>query len=391
MIRIFFLLVILNLLQPLVMLAQPDSTIALPDTSHLKTSLITCGPGLQPWETFGHTAIRIVDSNRGTDNVYNYGTFNGYDEDFLLNFTRGKLLYYLSYYPYRQFLLEYSEAERSVSEQEILLSGPAKQALYEYLNWNAREENRYYKYDFFYDNCATRIRDVFPRALGNKFVLGKVIADNSEITFRQIINQYFYRVHWQRFGVNILLGSKIDKVMTSAEIMFLPDYLQQGILKASYKQNPVSFLPVAVLPSNPPVPAGINGPFVVMLMVLVLTFAGLFVSRLKMLGSVMSFSILILSGLIGWFIMVMWLGTDHQTCRNNFNLLWALPTNVILAFTMWKNKSKYALMGILFIFISLLLHLLGMQELPLFEISPFLLALLLVYGMIYRKSKLKAS
>jgi hypothetical protein len=356
------------------------------DSSHLRISLLTCGTGPEPWETFGHTGVRVTDSVRGTDNVYNYGTFNGYDENFLMEFTRGKLLYYLSYYSYDAFVREYSTVGRSVQEQVLLLDGRAKQAIYEFLQWNALEHNKYYKYDFFFDNCATRIRDVFPRALGTKFRLGYTLPEGQQLTFRNIINQYFYRVHWQRFGVNILLGSKIDKVMTNREVMFLPDFLSEGIRKAQFAGKPISTDRVVVVPGSEPLSAGINGPFILMFVVLVLTIIGLFHSKT---GNVMTFLLLILSGLIGCFILVMWFWTDHQTCQDNFNLLWALPTNVFIALVSKKRKDRYALVAILLILLSLVLHLIGIQELPLFELSPFLLSLLLTYGMIYRKNKLK--
>lgn len=360
------------------------------DTSHLRISLLTCGTGLQPWETFGHTAIRVTDSVEGTDNVYNYGTFNGYDEDFLLKFTRGKLLYYVSFYPYRSFLQEYAEADRSVVEQELVLPGIAKQALYEYLSWNAREENRYYKYDFFFDNCATRIRDVFSRALGRQFQLGRAQSDSLAITFREMINQYFYRVHWQRFGVNILLGSKIDRVMTNEEMMFLPDYLQKGIATSTYRGKTFTAPPETRVPATDSAETGLNIPFVLMLVFLLLTVGGHLSGNLRPLGRVMTFLTLFVSGFIGCFILVMWLGTDHQACQNNYNLLWALPTNLVMAFASQRSKHKYALIGIILVAVSLVLHLLRIQVLPLFELAPFLAALVFVYGMIYRKNRLQA-
>jgi len=359
------------------------------DTSHLRISLLTCGTGLQPWETFGHSAIRIVDSVKGTDNVYNYGTFNGYDKDFLIKFTRGKLLYYLSYYPYRQFVIEYEEAGRSVREQALLLPGSSKQALYEYLSWNALEENRYYKYDFFFDNCATRIRDVFPRALGKEFRMGNVLPKNEQLTFRDIINRYFYRVHWQRFGVNLLLGSKIDKVMSNEDIMFLPDFLRDGVLKASYRSRKVSDEAVTIVSGSEPQEAGVNAPFIVMLIIALATISGLCIRKLAPVGNVLSFFVLFLTGFIGCFILVMWFGTDHQACHNNFNLLWALPTNLIVAVASKKNKDKYALLAMVLIFASLLLHILKIQALPLLELSPLLLTLLFIYGTIYRKNRSK--
>jgi hypothetical protein len=376
------------LLIALVLICSGKAT-AQADTSHLRMSLLTCGSGPEAWETFGHSAIRVTDSVAGTDNVYNYGTFNGYDDDFLMKFTRGKLLYYVSYYPYHEFLREYEEAGRSVQEQELILGGKGKQAIYEFLQWNALEENRYYKYDFFFDNCATRIRDVFPMALGNDFHFGTALPAGKRLTYRDIINVYFYRVQWQRFGVNLLLGSRIDSVMTNQGIMFLPDFLREGIRTATYRGHKVSGDPVTVVSAPPPAGAGINTALLAMAAICLLTILGGAVPSLQPLGKVMSFIVLFLTGFIGCFILVMWFGTDHQACQNNFNLLWALPTNLLLAFGRKRNKDKYALIGIVLIVISLLLHLLHIQQLLLPEMLPLLLALLFVYGMIYRKAKTK--
>lgn len=359
------------------------------DTSHIRISLITCGSGTEPWETFGHTAIRITDSLAGTDNVYNYGTFNGYDNDFLIKFTRGKLLYYLSYYPYSDFLNEYRVSNRSVSEQELVLDGEEKIAFYNFLINNARNENKYYKYDFFFDNCATRIRDIFPRVLGSGFNYPDVLPPKQALTFRQIINQYFYRVHWQRFGVNLLLGSRIDKKMTNSDIMFLPDYLMKAVAGASLKNKSIALPSQPVLFGSPHIPAELNGPLILAIFIALLTIAGLTLPSLIKLGKVMVFFNLFLSGFIGCFILVMWFATDHQACANNFNLLWALPTNIVLAFAPKRNKNKYAIIAVIFLFISLVLHILKVQELPVLELSPYLLSLIFVYGYLYRKGTAK--
>jgi hypothetical protein len=356
------------------------------DSSHLRISLLTCGSGPQPWETFGHTAVRITDSLSGTDNVYNYGTFNGYDENFLIKFTRGKLLYYLSYYPYPDFLNEYVQSDRSVSEQELLLTGEEKIAFYNFLIRNSRDENKYYKYDFFYDNCATRIRDIFPAVLGSRFHYPNVLPEGKKLTFRNIINQYFYRVHWQRFGVNIALGSRIDKVMSNEEIMFLPDFLEKGIAQATLNNHTIAAPSTVKFKGISNLPAGINAPFIFTFCIAFFTLIGLFIPSLHRLRSVMVFFNLFLTGFIGCFLLFLWWGTDHQACGNNFNLLWALPTNLLIAFAPKRNKSRYALIAMIFILISLVLHLLHVQELPLLELSPLLISLFFVHGFVYRKA-----
>lgn len=361
--------------------AQPDST------SRLRVSLITCGAGDQIWETFGHTAVRIIDSNAGTDMVYNYGTFNGFDENFEINFMRGKLLYSLSDYPYKHFPGEYIEANRSVEEQVLLVDDSAKQQIKAFLEWNALEENRYYKYDFFFDNCATRIRDIFPKSLGNGFKFGQTIPADSRMTYREIMNLYFYRTHWERFGINILLGSRIDKVMSNTDIMFLPDYLRDGIAGATLNGQPIATKPELVVPGSPSKPAGINGPLLLTIGLSLLTILGLCIRPLKPLGNVMTFMMLFITGLLGCLVLVMWLGTDHQGCRDNFSLLWALPTNLIMAVARKDNKGKYAIVGMVLIVVALIFHILRIQQLPLLELGPILLALFCIYGTIYRKNK----
>jgi hypothetical protein len=362
------------------------SAFARPDSSHLRVSLLTCGTGPESWQTFGHTAIRIIDSSRGTDMAYNYGTF-AFDDDFVTKFMRGKLLYYLSYYPYEAFLDEYVDEKRSVYEQELLLPGDKKLALQEFLHDNAKEENRYYKYDFFFDNCATRIRDIFPKSLGASFQYGETPAATERISFRDIINQYYYAKHWERIGVNVLLGSRIDAVMTNKDMMFLPDFLSDGIGKANVNGKPIAGEKKQILDGSPHLPAGLNGPFVVMLGICILTLAGLMVRQLKPLGSIMTFLVLFISGILGCLMLVMWFATDHQGCDNNLNILWALPTNLLIAFTGKKGKGRYAVVGIACILIALLLHVLRVQALPLVELWPMLLALVFIFGTIYKRDK----
>ncbi len=357
------------------------------DTSgHLRMSLLTCGTGDEIWQTFGHTAIRVTDSTYGTDMVYNYGTF-AFGDDFAIQFMRGKLLYYLSFYPYSSFLDEYAEENRSVEEQVLVMDEKTKEQVYAFLQENAKEENRYYKYDFFFDNCATRIRDVFPQALGNNFRFGTTIAKNHRLTFRNIINRYYYRDHWLRLGINILLGSRIDAVMSNKDIMFLPDYLEDGVAGATVNGKPVARPAQIVLDGSPHKPAGVNWPFVVNIFVALLTIFGLTLPNLKPLGQVMQFLLLLVTGLLGILILVMWFGTDHQGCQNNFNILWALPTNAFVAFAPKRRKGKYALAAIGFILLAFLLHILKVQEMPIKELSPLLLALVFIFGTIYRKDR----
>jgi hypothetical protein len=378
MIRILAIL-LLGLL-PSVLSAQPDS-------SHLRISLLTVSPGEQIYASFGHTGVRITDSVNQTDIVFNYGTFDGYDKDFEMKFAKGKLNYYISSDPFRDFMYTYVREQRTVQEQELFLSGPQKIALYDFLIENEKPQNKYYKYDFLFDNCATRIRDIFPKTFGKGFHFGRTLPAGHEITFRHIINYYLRGIHWERFGINILLGSQVDKPMSNEEIMFLPDYLRDGIGNATVEGRKIATAPVTLL-DMPPVPEpGTNVPMLVMLGVCLLTILGLSIPSLKPLGAFMSTLVLIISGLLGCLILVMWLGTDHQTCRDNWNVLWALPTNVLVPFLRHRNRDRYAAIAIVLLLVSLLLHVFHIQELPLVELWPLLLALLYIYGMIYKRNR----
>lgn len=356
-----------------------------PDQKGIQISLLTCGAGPEIYSVFGHTAIRIVDSSKGTDIVYNYGTFDGYDQDFEKKFMQGKLLYYLSDELYTDFVGLYREDGRWVEEQ-VLNTGPAeKKQVQDFLLQNLLPENRAYKYDFFFDNCATRIRDLFTRVHGTAFQYPNVLPAGGPLSFRDIINRYLAHNPWERFGVNILLGSKIDRQMSNAEIMFLPDYLRDGVAGATL--NGKSFAqPVKKIVAERPEMKTIDYSLSLVLYgLLLLLAAGLFVPRLRFLGLVFADFILLVTGLLGVLILVMWLGTDHQTCSDNYNLLWALPTNLMFLFR--KKQYKYALIAIGLIFVALVLHLLHIQCLLLPEMMPLLLMLILIYTTSYKRYK----
>lgn len=389
--RTFFVLLLTITIQG-VCRAQHDTAMApQKHTSGLRISLITCGPGYNEiYEVFGHTAVRIIDSQDKTDLVYNYGTFNGFEENFELKFMRGKLPYYLSVYPFRDFVPEYIQTRRSVAEQVLDLNDGQKEAIQQYLDVNAEPENRQYKYDFFYDNCATRIRDIFPNSIGKDFKYHPILPAGSKETFRDIINRYFYATKWERFGINILLGSKIDKVMTDKDVMFLPDYLSLGVKNATVNNRAMAEKPVIMLEGGPAAPDNVSGPMVLTMAICVLTVAGLSVKRLKLLGRIMTISLMLITGLLGCLIIIMWFFTDHQGCSNNFNILWLLPTNIILAFGRPRGSGRYAVVAILLVFATILLHILRVQQLIMIEFMPLLLALLYIYGTIYRNSRTKA-
>src|SRR5678815_12567 len=134
--------------------AQPDSACG------LRISLLTCTPGQELYSTFGHSALRLTDSLTGEDIIYNYGTFDFDDPGFYSKFTRGKLLYFVSVDKFQNFLEEYEYYQRGITEQVLNLSCTERGKLFSALQENAKDANKYYKYDFMVDNCTTRLRDI---------------------------------------------------------------------------------------------------------------------------------------------------------------------------------------------------------------------------------------
>jgi hypothetical protein len=207
------------------------------------------------------------------------------------------------------------------------------------------------------------------------------------LSFRDIINQYLARNVWERLGINILLGSKIDKPMTNAEIMFLPDFLKQGIEGATLNGKAFAAPTVQLLAEKKQNIQQDYSVQIVLWTIFLMIALGVFVPKLQTVSSIVGNLLLFVTGLLGVLIIFMWLGTDHQTCANNYNVLWALPTNLLFIFR--KKQYKYALIAMLLIFVSVVFHLLKIQQLLLPEMIPILLSLLFIFGLSYRKAKNK--
>ena len=309
------------------------------DSSRLRISLLTCTPGSELYSTFRHCAFRVVDSNSVTDIVYNYGTFNFDDDGFYMKFIRGKLLYYLSLEDFAAFKRSYQYDNRGITEQVLNLSSDEKITIRRFLNENARPENRYYKYDFFFDNCTTRLRDILKSQHDSVFCLKLVMPEGTR--FREAIHQYLNTngQPWSKLGIDILLGQPCDAVMTAEQMQFLPDNLMTS-LDSSAHSMVVSKQNLYVI-SKGPDPSSIFTPFLVFSLLLA-AIVGM--SLLKTKWTIVFLQgfdgmLFFIAGMLGIIMILMWTCTDHGMCRNNFNLLWALPTHFIAAFFVNSKKS----------------------------------------------------
>ncbi|HEX2607740.1 MAG TPA: DUF4105 domain-containing protein [Flavisolibacter sp.] len=313
------------------------------DSCQLRISLLTCAPGEELYSTFGHTAIRVQDMGRNADLVFNYGTFE-FGPDFYSEFIRGKLRYALSIESFTDFLYNYQAESRSVQEQEIRMDCAEKTKLYQALMENAREANRYYRYDFLFDNCTTRAKDMISKNASGPVVFQNILPARKP-SFRDLIHSYLDAGHqpWSKLGIDILLGVKLDRIVTNEQAMFLPDYLLKGMDHTTAAGQPLVTPPRMIL-SMPSLVGDktIFTPAVIFSMVLLL-FAALYFSRTKkaqrILGA-LDFLLFFPLGLAGLLLLFMWFGTDHVVCRQNFNLLWALPSHALMAFLIY-SKARW--------------------------------------------------
>ncbi len=326
-----------------VLLSYTVSTYAQNDTSHLRISVLTCAPGNELYSTFGHTAIRIVDSMQQTDWVYNYGTFDFSDPDFYSKFTRGKLDYFLSVAPFDNFMYEYQIDKRAVTEQVLVLPKENLSAIQQALTQNLAGANRYYKYDFLYDNCTSRVRDILQK---NASLTVNTLLVPPQTSFRNMLHEYLDKggQAWSKLGIDLLLGSPIDKKVNIDQSMFLPDYLMKGIDSAKQKKDGAPFASSASINNGIPLLSGNKyQPLLIFSFIcLVLLVTGMLKNKwFVTFTKISDFLLFFITGLIGILLVFMWVGTDHKSCAGNFNLLWAIPFHVIAAFSIWK-KPKWA-------------------------------------------------
>jgi len=337
------------------------------DTSHLRISLITCGPGKELYSIWGHTAIRVTDSSTGMDVAFNYGTFDNSDPYFYVKFTRGMMRYALSVDDYNAFLQEYIQDHRSVTEQKLMLNGEEKERLFNLLKNNASEENRYYNYRFYEDNCTTRAKGIINNSTHDSIIFKNVLTANVP-TYRELIHKNLDSFHqyWSKFAIDFLLGSNLDKQISNEQSMFLPDYLMRGFDSATLQQHPfVGETNIVIKGNNANDSRSFFTPFslfsLLALVFILLTFSknGKAQKVLRIADAGFFFSL----GLLGILIVFVWIGRVDSVCRNNLNVLWAWPTH---SFVVFLSDKKHIWKKIYFRIAALvaLLILLGWPWLP---------------------------
>ena len=194
----------------------------------VRLSLLTCAPGNIIYTLFGHTAIRYENPSRNIDIVFNYGLFNFGAPNFIWRFSLGETDYELGIENFERFKWEYNYYGRDVWQQTLNLSNDEKVELIKLLEENYKKENRVYRYNFFYDNCATRPRDKIEESIQGEVIYQPIEKANNVHSYRESIYLQTSNNPWSRFGMDFCIGSEADKPISNRELMFSPFYLMDA-------------------------------------------------------------------------------------------------------------------------------------------------------------------
>ena len=306
-------------------------------------SVLTIGPGESLNDAFGHSAFRINDRSVGIDVVFGYGEYDFDTPNFYLKFAQGKLNYLMSKHSFSYFTSYYVRYDRTIDEQILNLSQAQKQNLYAYLINNYKLENRGYLYDFFYDNCATRIRDVAVQSIEEPITFNT--PENFEAkTFRKLIYDQTGRNNWGSFGIDLALGSIIDRQATPYEHMFLPKYIHAffGAATLNGSERLVKTSRQLYKRNNPPsVSSFLFSPLMIFgiigIVILFITYSDYKRNARNIWLDGILFAV---TGIIGIFMLLLWFATDHTATAYNYNLLWAFPLNLIAIGQLLKPAPK---------------------------------------------------
>jgi Domain of unknown function (DUF4105) len=324
--------------------------VVLPDTGYsqygaappagpqLRVYLMTMGPGTEVWERFGHNAIWIDDLSVEPDTAYNYGLFDFQQENFLLRFIRGQMWYWMAGAPTDAYVRSYVRDNRSVWLQELNLPPAARLELREFLRWNERPENRFYHYDYYDDNCSTRVRDAIDRVIGGA-IRNETAALPTGTT---------YRFHTQRLTANdapiftgllLALGQGVDRPISAWEEMFLPMAMREHVRRVRVTYPDGSRVPLvasertlfeSTAPPPPNEPPSWLGWYLLLGSVIGAASALLGnVARHRRVGRLGLGTLAALWGFVGGLggvvLAGLWAFTDHTMAYRNENLLQVNP------------------------------------------------------------------
>jgi hypothetical protein len=327
-----------------------------------KISLLTCQPGTNAYSVFGHTALHIQDEEKDINVVFNYGIFSFYDESFLYKFVKGETYYVLGSQDYERFFADYMYDKRGIYSQELNLTQEEKNNVFKALLINYLPENKTYLYNYFFDNCSTRVRDIIEKNINGILIYPQ----SGEIkTFRDLIAEYTGKNTWLKFGIDILVGAPADNVISDYEKMFLPDYLEYNYEKALVDRDgelkPLVKKSEFVIPYFPVKSSNVLfSPIVIMLLFLLLTIIiSIYDKKRGKVSYYFDFVLFFVLGLIGCLIVFVSFFSIHPAVFPNYNILWISPLHLIFAICLFvkplRAQLKYYMYFNLFMLASALI------------------------------------
>lgn len=334
------------------------------NTNDTTVYLITCSPGTETYSVWGHSALRIVMPLTQTDDVYNWGVFDFATPNFAWKFAKGRLNYMLGVYPFDSFLQGYLLENRSVWSQKINLEPVDKLRLMLLIQDNMKPEKRYYRYDFFYDDCSTRIRDLLEKIYGNKLIYPP---DDQSIspTFREMIAEYHKNYPWLNMGINLLMGMPGERKTSFRDRMFLPYGLQknltQAVINRDRKMMPLLEKTKTILDFPPPETQSrfyTSPMFVFSLLFIIFVFLSV---RLRKSPLINYIDIAIFLAFSALSILMIFFNffTDHVQMRMNLNIIWFNPIIILCLFSLvfgHEGKTWFRIVfGLSAIFVPLIL------------------------------------
>mgnify|MGYP000014422620 FL=1 len=332
-------------------------------TTESEISILTIGAGTSLNDAFGHNAIRIKDPVYKFDIVFDYGRYDFDTENFYLKFAQGKLDYQISQSKFETFFGYYQYNNRSVKEQVLNLNSEQKTVFYNLLKENIKPENKNYLYDFFYNNCATKIKDDIENILDYQLAYYPAAAFQ-QLSFRNLIRSDLNQNSWGSLGIDIALGSKIDQIASVEEHMFLPKYLHQLLENSRLKTDDSKLVTASktLSPSDAITKSDFfSSPlFILGILALIMLFITYKDYKNNSRSKWLDVGLFAITGCIGVFLLLLWLATDHQTTAYNYNLLWACALNIL--FLPSIRKSRLNNRGLSYLkFLVLLLSLMGLH------------------------------
>ena len=357
-----------------------------------KISVLTCDPGNEIYSLFGHSALRLQNPVQGYDLVVNWGLFEFSENqfDFGYDFAKGRLKYFMGLQSATNFMQEYKGSRRGIREQILNLNKEEKFKLITLIENNYKPENRNYKYEFFYDNCSSRIRDLL-KTVFNEEIKFHSSSKSNKFTFREIIHEYLKYNPWLELGIDLVLGKKIDVLVNNENLMFLPENVEQNLDSTYVKNNEVQ--KKIVLSKNVLIKSNIKKDDLKSIkiyswIILSITMLLLIIKE-ERLFNYWSVINLFVVGTLGLVLLFMWFGTDHSGTKMNLNLLWASPLHFVLIFCILKGYLNnftywYLTFSIILIFTTILFWFTLTQEFNAF-VKPIILQLAIIYYYYFKK------